>query len=341
MKIGLVITGEHLTLAEMIQLAKTADERGFHSVWSTEFWRSAYVPLAAMAINTKKMKIGAGVALAFPRSPLLNALAAADMDELSGGRFILGLGSSTRRVNEQWHNREFSAPAARMAEYVQVLRNFWACWADAPGKPIRFDGEHFHINMEGYRRSAPPPRKDLPVYLGGVNRLMVRAAGRVADGIICHPVASAGYIRQVILPELKQAIEERHDGKKRVDMLSQVIYSAHADRDEARRRAKLQIAFYATVKPYAAMLSLEGFGDSLKPIRDAFLAGDIPAMGRGVTESMVDTLAVAGTPEECRSQVRRYDGILDVATLYAPTFGLSATQVKEGLQAIVSFYEVA
>jgi alkanesulfonate monooxygenase SsuD/methylene tetrahydromethanopterin reductase-like flavin-dependent oxidoreductase (luciferase family) len=187
-----------------VELALRAEAAGFDSVFTVEFFnKHGFVPLGAIAQATSRVRIGTAIANAFTRSPLLHASAALDLDELSDGRMVLGLGSATRRMNEDWYGVPFSAPAARMTELVELLR---AAFAAQKGGGFRFEGDFWDLKVPLYSRPGAA-REAIPIWIAAVNRGMIRAAGRVADGLVGHPIATRRWHREVTLPGIRAGEE--------------------------------------------------------------------------------------------------------------------------------------
>src|SRR3712207_3547005 len=177
------------SIAEMVELTRLAESAGFDLAWSWEFFnKNAFVRLAAMASATTRIGLGTGIAYAFGRSPLLTASAAADLDELSGGRLVLGLGTGTKRMNEEWYGMPFERPAAKVAELCRLLRHIWA----SAGGPMRFQGQFYNLAVPQYTRPGQV-RETIPIYLAGVNPIMVRTAAEASDGLVGHPIYPRSY----------------------------------------------------------------------------------------------------------------------------------------------------
>src|SRR6266480_4736500 len=164
--------------AELADAARMAEEAGFESVWATEFYdRSATVGLAAMAQATTDIDLGSAIAYAFGRTPVVLAAEARDLDELSGGRLTLGLGTGTRRMQQDWHGLDGEHPAARMEELVPLLRRLWRLHEG----PIEHEGRFYRLHVKPTAPPRHPLRPDIPIYIAGVNARMIEAAGAVAD----------------------------------------------------------------------------------------------------------------------------------------------------------------
>jgi probable F420-dependent oxidoreductase len=318
-----------------VALAREAEAAGFDTIWATEFHnRDVYTWMTAMGLATSRIGIGSGIAYAFVRPPVLVAAAAADVDEVTQGRMVLGLGTGTQRMNESWYGLPFEKPAARMREAVEVIRGAWAA---AGGPRFRHEGEHWKLDIENFRRPGLV-RKRIPVYIAGVNRLMARVAGEVGDGYIGHPLFSRRYVREVAHPAVEEGLRRAGRAREDISLANYVICSVHEDRDAARREAAQQIAFHATVYTYRVVFELHGLAAEREAIRDAFTRLDLTTMTDLVPEEMIDECAIAGTPGECREQLRQYDGLIDDVMFFAPSFGIPGKRVMECQRAILETF---
>jgi probable F420-dependent oxidoreductase len=325
MRLGLILAAP--TIADQVAAARHAEARGFDSAWTIEFFNmNGFVRLTAVAAATSRIKVGTGIAYAFMRTPLLAASAAMDIDELSGGRMILGLGSGTRSMNERWYSMKFDdPPAPRMREAVQLVR---AAIAAQKGGGLRFDGQFYKIDIPQYSR-PDAVRGEIPIYIAGVNKFMIRAAAAVADGLVGHPIYTRKYIRERVLPELAGS---------RCALAPYVICSVSNDVDQARREARAQIAFYYSTKLYHSVLDAHGWRGVGEEIAAAFKRGDFAAMTKAVPDALVDEIAIAGRPDEARDRLREWHGLSDQALLYPPTVGASPARVRENLAAIADTF---
>jgi len=280
MRPGLVLAAP--TIADQIAAARHAEARGFDSVWTIEFFNMhGFVRLTAVAAATARVKLGTAIAYAFMRTPILAAAAALDIDELSGGRMILGLGSGTRSMNERWYSVKFDdPPAPRMREAVKLVR---AAFAAQKGGGLKFDGRYYQVDIPQFARPGAP-RAEIPVYVAAVNRGMIRAAAAVADGLVGHPIFTRKYIAEHVLPELAGS---------RCALAPYVICSVSDDVDRARREARAQIAFYYTTKLYHSVLDTHGWRSVGEEIAAAYRRGDFAAMSAAPTKCA--TACTSGT----------------------------------------------
>lgn len=330
--IGIVVGGSMPTIAD---LARQAEDGGYESVWVAETASSAYVQAALAAQATSSVRIGTNIALAFPRSPTITAMTARDLAELSGGRFILGLGSQVKRVNEHRFSVPFEHPAPKMAEYVEVVREVLATFR---GESVDHRGRFYTVTMNPFPGAGPVD--DVPVYIAAVNERMIEAAGRVADGVLGHPLTSPQYIREVVRPAVARGAAAAGRDPSVISLTNSVVLQLNEDRDRARFEAALQIAFYATTRTYRPVLDLHGFGDLTAPLREAYARGDLGEMAR-IAMPMVDTYAVAGSEEECRERLAAFEGLVDRILLGGAWVGPDQEALAENYRRILRTFRPA
>ena len=330
---GLILTSG--SVRGDVELAVRAEAAGFDSVFTIEFFnRHGYVPLGAIAQATRRIRLGTGIANAFTRSPLLHASAAMDLDELSGGRMILGLGSATRRMNQDWFGIPFSEPAARMKELVTLLRQAIAAQR---GGGFRFEGRFWKLNVPIYSRPGAP-RSEIPIWVAAVNRGMIATAGAVADALVGHPIATRRWHREVTLPGLRSAEEKAKREAGACKLAPYVITSICDDRDQAVRDAKGQIGFYLTTKLYHSVLDLHGMREVGQACRSALRTFDVAAMADAVPDALVDEIAIACAPDEAGDRLAQWQDLTDEPLFYAPTIGVKPERVRANLDAILDLF---
>jgi probable F420-dependent oxidoreductase len=305
------------TIAELASVATRAEAVGFDAIWVSELHRSSTVTLAAVAASTSTVSVGTAISLAFVRSPMTTALEALDLDEISGGRLLLGLGSGVQRLNESWHNARWGKPVGHLRETVRDIRAFVAS-ADR-GEPIDLDGEFEPMHLRGYRRPFPPTRRAIPIYLASTGPVMTRLAGELADGWIAHELGSPRYLEQVIRPNLAAGALATSRSEGEIDVVASACCVPWEDGALARRWAAGIVAFYATVRTYEAFFDFHGFGAEARRCQAAFRAGDEVAQLAAVSDEMVDALTIAGTPDEVRKRLQTYAGLADAVKLSPPT----------------------
>jgi alkanesulfonate monooxygenase SsuD/methylene tetrahydromethanopterin reductase-like flavin-dependent oxidoreductase (luciferase family) len=195
--------------------------------------------------------------------------------------------------------------------------------------PVIHDGRFYHLKLVPTSEVPEPLRPEIPIYTAGVNERMVEAAGRVADGLCGHPIHTVKFLQEVARPAIARGAGRSGRDPGAVEVVSTVITSIHEDPEVARREAAAQIAFYAAPRSYAPVLDVDGFAEQGARIRECFAARDLEGMVAEVTDEMIDTIAVAGTVDDVRAGLRRFEGVTDHIALYPPSFGLTPERVEE------------
>jgi len=314
---------------ELAETASMCEESGLASVWATEFYdRSATIALAAMAQSTNTIELGSAIAYGFGRTPLVPAAEARDLDELSGGRLTLGLGTGTPRMQRDWHGIDGEHSASRMEELVPLVRRLWRLHEG----PVAHEGRFYRVNVKPTAPPRAPFREEVPIYMAGVNARMVEAAGAVSDGLVGHPLFTPKYVSEVVRPALARGAERT--GRTPPPIAGYVTCSVSEDRNAARQAAAAIIAFNSTVKIYRATHEVSGFEAEADAIREAWSRGDGEAMVAAVTEEMIDSIALAGTPDEVRDRfTERWDGVYERTLLWPPAF-----RGAEGVRAVIEAF---
>ncbi len=295
------------------QLAEAA---GFDAVWASERHHTPFVPLAAIAAQTKRIKLGTAIALAFVRSPWVTALSALDLDTLSDGRFILGLGTGVRRLNEKWHGVAYGRPAPHVRECIEVVR---LIIEQAHGNaPLRYSGQYYDLDIQGWQRPTSPTRPSIPIYLAAVQEGMVRTAGEVADGLIGHPLCSLRWSKGIVLPNLERGLSRSGRRREAFDLCLTLCCAISGDVEQARRAAAGEVALYATARTFEPLFAAHGFASEAERIQEAFLRGDQEAMLAAVSDDMIEAFTLTGTPDHVRSKVAAYVEIADSIALTSP-----------------------
>jgi probable F420-dependent oxidoreductase len=310
-------------IADTVAAARLAEAAGFESVWTTEFPdRSATISLAAVAQATERVTVGSAIAYAFGRTPLVLSAEARDLDDLSAGRLIVGLGTGTARMQRDWHGLDGEHSASRMEELVPLVRRLLSLHEG----PISHEGRFYRTVVNPTAPVLPPLRTDLPIYMAGVNARMIEAAGAVSDGLVGHPLFTPEYTRDVVRPALARGAE-RAGRDAPVPVAGYVTCFVDADGDAARRLARGVIAFNSTVSTYRPVLSHHGFDGAADAVRAAWERRDWEGMTAAVPDEMVEAIALAGTADEVRTQYeRRRAGLFERTLLWTPFGGLDAVR---------------
>jgi probable F420-dependent oxidoreductase len=327
MRVGVTIGG---SLKEVASLAGRADAAGLESVWLAELDHSAFVQAAAAVSATARIGVGTAVALAFPRSPTITAMTAWDLDEMSGDRFMLGLGPQVKRVMEARFSVRVEKPAPQMREYVQAVRTIWAA---NRGESVVHDGETYRITMPTFHGPPRPERRDTPILLAAVGPVLSRVCGEVADGLLGHPLASPRYLREAVAPAIAAGLERSGRPGGACPITAMVMVSIGDDEVAARRAARLQIAFYATTPSYKPILALHDRAALPRDLRRAFVNGDTDRMADLIDDELLDAIAIAGRPDEALDRLSAWEHVAQRVVLGVPWYGMAPDRQRDAIEA--------
>jgi probable F420-dependent oxidoreductase len=297
---------------EAARAAREAEASGWTGGWLAETSHDPLVSLALAAQETSSLELSTAVAVALARNPMTLASAANDVQRLSGGRLILGLGSNVQVHIERRYSMPWSSPAERMAEFVEAVRAIWACWND--GVPLAFEGKWYrHTLMTPLFAQPPNPYGPPRIYVAGLGPLMTAVAGRVGDGFIGHPFATARYLREISVPALQRGRASAAERAFEICLMPLVATGNTAQEvDTAVSRARERIAHYASAPAYAAVLELHGWGSVHAAARELFMARRYDEMASVVDDEMLATFAVTGGVAEVADELRqRFEGLAD------------------------------
>jgi probable F420-dependent oxidoreductase len=301
--------------------ARELEEIGYDGVFTAETSHDPFLPLMLAALETERLELATGIAVAFARSPMTTATTANDLQLYSKGRFILGLGSQIKPHIEKRFSMPWSHPASRMREFILALRAIWASWND--GEKLDFHGEFYrHTLMTPFFNPGSNPYGAPKVFLAAVGERMTEVAGEVADGILLHGFTTERYVREVTLPALERGWARA--GKKREHFaLSGPMFVITGTNDEefeaARQGTKQQIAFYGSTPAYRGVLELHGWGALQDDLNRLSKQGEWVQMGELIDDDILSTFAVVGQPEDLPDLLRaRYGDLLDRLSFYAP-----------------------
>ncbi len=301
------------------QYARKVEAMGYDCLWSSETQHDVYLPLAVAATTTARIKLGTAIAVAFPRSPMITAYIAWDLQKASDGRMILGLGSQVKGHNERRFSVKFESPGPKLREQVLAIRTIWDCWQH--GTRLNFKGEFYRFDlMTPMFNPGPIAHPRIPIYIAGVNEYMCRMAGEVCDGLHVHPFNSPKYLREFVIPWAEEGM--RKSGRKREDFeyatsTFAVVGDTDAELAANKRLVKEQIAFYGSTRTYQPVLAAHGWQDIIPHLHRKSVEGDWKGMADLITDEMVDTYAVTGTYATIGQKIReRYAGLIDRTALY-------------------------
>jgi alkanesulfonate monooxygenase SsuD/methylene tetrahydromethanopterin reductase-like flavin-dependent oxidoreductase (luciferase family) len=282
--------GSLLSVEQVIECTKMISETNIDSIWIPETWgMENFSMLGAVSSETKSQKIGSSIINIYSRSPSTISMGAATTDILSNGRLILGLGTSSVPIVEDFHGNEFETPVQRMREYVEIIR------LSLSKKQINYSGKIF--NLKNFTLLIKPKRQSIPIYLAAINQRMVNLAWELGDGVIF-------YLRP--LDEMKKTISKMQSERK-IDVACQIITCISNNSEEAIQRAKKTLAFYISVgKVYREFLAKNGFENETNNIFEEFKKSGFKSNHELITDSMLNSLCISGSPEEVKVQLEKF-----------------------------------
>ena len=282
--------GSLLSIDEVLQCSEIISKTNTDTIWVPETWgMENFSMLGAVSTKTTNQKIGSSIINIFSRSPSTIAMGAITVDSLSNGRLVLGLGTSSLPIVESFHGSSFEKPLQRMKEYVEIIRLVTS------GKKVNYDGDIFKLS--NFTLLIKPLRNEIPIYLAAINQKMVDLAWNIGNGVIF-------YLRP--LNEMKQTISKMQS-KKKIDVTCQLITCVSENSEEAIERAKKTVAFYISVGDiYRKFLAKNGFKNETSNIFEEFKRSGFKSNHELVSDSMLNSLAISGTPDECKRQLTSF-----------------------------------
>ena len=279
-----------------MQRAETAERLGYESIYTTHIaGRDSLAVLAAYASRTERIKLGTGVLPMYSRTPAATAQTAATIDELSGGRLVLGLGVSHRLTVENWYGQTIDKPVREMREYALIVRAILN-GEDPP------ESEKFPTSFRFMGYGARP---DFPIYIAALSPSMLRLAGRIADGVVlwlCNP----DYIRDVVVPEITTGRERAGKTLEGFDIVAAVPSAITDEPEQARAKLRRDLIPYFSLPFYRAMLERSGFGDDIAGFDAGMEKGDTEAAIGSISDEFLGTLTAIGDADAARASVQRY-----------------------------------
>ena len=288
-------------LQEFQAFASGSAEAGYAGLVITESGRTAYLACAAAALSGADLDIATGVAVAFPRSPMVTASIAWELADASGGRFRLGIGPQVRAHVERRYSSTFDPPGPRMQEYVLALRAIYRAFRGE--EPLKFEGEYYNLSLLPAMWSPGPLRcPDPPIDVAAVNPWMLRMAGRHADGVHVHPLNTPTYYTETLLPNLAASGRELSDFAVYVP-----LFTAVGDTDEEQSRwleaSRSMVSFYGSTPNYAFIFDQLGFEGTTEKLRTAQKAGDLAGMAAVISDDILEHFVVQGTWDELPQRI--------------------------------------
>lgn len=301
-------------------MARQAEAQGLEGLFAAQVYGPPWIPLAAAAMATERVKLASGIAIAAARSPFETAMAAIDMDRVSSGRFVLGLGASV----QSWTRGVFGAPEhkplAHLRETVAAVRHVIR-GAHRGLEP--FNGEYYRADFAELQPTAPPVREEIPVWIAALRGPAVRLAAEIADGVMGHPMWSLDWAVEKIQPELRAGLARAGRKREDIDLNLWLWCAPGADEREAIEDSRATVAFYAGIEQYESFFAAHGFAEVARRLQAEVKRGDVLAHARLVPDEMVRCFVLLGDADRMRAQVERAWTVADSLVLIPPFYAIA------------------
>jgi len=279
-----------------VELARAAKDRGYEEVWMAEVnGGDSYALAGAVANGLPGTRIGTAVVPAQTRTPMMHAMAAMTLSQLTGGNFILGIGLSSPNIVQDWAGQPYDRPLTRMREHIEVLRQMLS------GQKTTYEGRT--LSAKGFRLGGKPVG-DVPIYLGALNKRMLRLAGALCDGVCLNMVPE--FALPQVLGEVRAGAEEAGRDPGSIEVVARLHVVMVDDPAMGQNLIRTVFGAYAATPGYNKCFEWIGFEDEARQIREAFAKGDRAGVAAGVTGRLCDAMAIVGNRDTVRARVRAY-----------------------------------
>jgi probable F420-dependent oxidoreductase len=313
---GIVAPTPAAVIGMMVQ---QAEAQGLEGVFAPQVLGPPWIPLAAAAALSQRIKLASGIAIAAARSPFETAMAAIDMDRISNGRFVLGLGASVHA----WTCGVFGAPEhkpiAHLRETVAAVRHI-VRGAHKGLEP--FEGQYYRADFAELQPLAPPVREEIPIWIAALRGPAVRLGAEVADAVMGHPIWSLDWAVEKIQPDIAKGLERAGRRREDVELNLWLWCAPNPDEAEAIEDARATVASYASAAQYESFFAAHGFRDEARRLQERSRARDVLQHAKLVPDEMVRTFVLLGRPDEVRAKVERAWSVADSLCLVPPSYGL-------------------
>jgi probable F420-dependent oxidoreductase len=309
----------------LIAAVQRLESAGLAGIWCSQTFGAPFGTLSAAAVASKQLLLGTGIALAFVRSPLETACNIMDLDLLSGGRSVLGLGSSAKSLTEGAFGMPYGKPLRHMREVIKFIRLLVA--KAHTGELGVLEGEYHRLDLRHFRTFAPPVRTEIPIYIPAVFEKACEMAGEIGDGLLGHPLWNEKWIAGKSLPALRRGLDKAGRERRAVTLNLQMFVAVNSDRRAAIEDARPSIAYYSQSPQYLPYFEDIGFGAEARALQECFARGDLQGMVAACSDAMVESIAIVGSADEVRRRVAERTREADACTPVIPHYGLAQDQL--------------
>jgi probable F420-dependent oxidoreductase len=314
-----------LPAALLTQQAQQLESLGLEGLFAPQVYGPPFAPLAVAAAATTRVKLATGIAIATARSPFETAMAAIDLDRISGGRAVLGLGTSVQSWSGGFFGMPSDHPVGRMRETIDIVRQVVA--KSHTGELRRYDGRYYRLDFSEFQPLGEPVRAHIPIWVAALRGALIRLGAEVADGVIGHPMWSIPWATKELPKELERGL--RKGGRSRSDVHVNIWQwlAPGSDEKQAIEDARPTVAFYAGVAQYEDYFAAHGFRDEARRLQEGVQRGDYRSVASLVPDEMVRAFVVTGTPDEVRAKVEPLWDVADSLCFVPPTYALDTAKL--------------
>jgi len=317
-------------------LAMQAEERGVPGVFMPQVYGPPFSTLKAVTAVTDRLQLATGIAIAPVRSPFETAMAALDLDRISMGRFVLGLGTSVHAWTEGIFGTPHYKPVTYLREIVAAVRHIVA---GAHKGLTPFEGEYYRAHFRELQPTAPPFRDSIPIWIAALRTKLVELAADIGDGLIGHPMWSERWMLETVRPAFDAALRKAGRDRANVEVNLWPWVAPNPNVAEAIEDSRSTMAFYGGVKQYEPFFEAHGFGAVARKLQEGVQRGNFTSVAHLVPDEMVRTFVAVGTPDEVRERIERLWTFGDSLCLVPPVYALSPEKVAGYYEAIAqTFY---
>lgn len=304
--------------------ARRIEALGFDRITRSELDRDPFLPLTIAAEHTSTVELATSVAIAFPRSPTVVAHTARDLNDLSEGRFVLGLGTQVKGHIQRRFATEWSSPGPRFRDYIAAVRAVWDSWDEESA--LNHEGDFYRLSLMTPEFSPGTSQyRRPPIQIAGVNRYNLRLAGEVCDGLRVHPFATRPYMEEVIWPAVREGAERSGRDLSSFEMIGGGFIATGTTGDQVektREQARYRLAFYASTRTYLPVLEIHGWEQLNETLRRLVSEGKWDELAGAVPDEVLDEFCIAATCDNLLPKIRdRYEGLVDTISLDLPEPG--------------------
>jgi probable F420-dependent oxidoreductase len=323
-------------LSQVAEDATEAEALGYDGITASETQHNPFLPLVLAAEHSQHLRLSTAVVIAFPRSPMITAYEAWDLQRYSQGRFVLGLGTQVKGHNERRYGITWSPPGPRLRDYIGALRAIWSAWQN--GSALKYEGDHYRLTlMTPAFDPGPNPQAHIPIHIAAINPYLCRLVGEVCDGLHLHSFNTPEYLRSVILPNVQAGLEKSGRSRAQLDIGGSGFLATgrtQEDVERGREIARARIAFYGSTRTYHPVLAAHGWLGLGEDLHELSLRGEWAQMTRRVPDDVVDAFTTNGTYDEIVPRLRaRFSGLVD--TVSFPVHPNSEAE-REQLQSLIA-----